>query len=120
MKRVLVVEDNEDNMYMIKFIMEKNNLFVIMAETGMLGIEKALKERPDLILMDIQLPDINGLEVTKRIRESEIGYSIPIIAISSYAMAGDRQKALDAGFTAYIEKPFEPETIIEEIQKFIK
>jgi len=119
MKKVLIVEDNEDNMYMIKFILEKNNLQAIMAETGMLGYEKALKEKPDLILMDIQLPDINGLEVTKKIRKSEIGNRIPIIAVSSYAMTGDKQRAMDAGFSAYIEKPFEPETIIAEIQKYI-
>lgn len=119
MKRVLIVEDNEDNMYMIKYIMEKNNLQVLMAETGMKGYELAIKEKPDLILMDIQLPDINGIEVTEKIRNSEIGMSIPIIAISSYAMAGDRQRALNAGFTGYIEKPFEPETIMTEIEKYI-
>jgi len=86
----------------------------------MLGYQKALEEKPDLILMDIQLPDINGLEVTQKIRKSEIGDSIPIIAISSYVMTGDKQKAFDVGFSAYIEKPFNPETIMNEIQKYIK
>jgi len=120
MKRVLIVEDNEDNMYMIKFILENNNLKVLMADKGLLGYEIALSEKPDLILMDIQLPDLNGIEVTKKIRESEIADTIPIIAISSYAMAGDKDKALSAGFTGYIEKPFEPETIMNEIEKYIK
>jgi two-component system cell cycle response regulator DivK len=120
MKSILVIEDNEDNMYMIKFILEQNHMSVIWAPTGLEGYDIALKEKPDLILMDIQLPDINGLEVTKRIRESKIGDSIPIIAISSYAMTGDKQKALDAGCTAYIEKPIDPETIMDSISKFLQ
>lgn len=119
MKRILIIEDNEDNLYMIKFILEQNNLNVITAQTGLEGFEMALKEKPDLILMDIQLPDINGLEVTKMIRESEINDSIPIIAISSYAMTSDKLKALDAGFTAYIGKPIDPENIMDDINKYL-
>ena len=119
MKRILIIEDNEDNMYMIKFILEQNNLKVITAQTGSDGYEIALKEKPDLILMDIQLPDINGLEVTKLIRQSEISDLIPIIALSSYAMTGDKQKALDAGCAAYIEKPIDPETIMDSIRKYL-
>ncbi len=119
MKRVLIIEDNEDNMYMIKFILEQNQLNVIMMDTGMKGYNAALSERPDLILMDIQLPDINGLEVTKMIRSSEIKNTIPIIAISSYAMTGDKQRALDAGCDSYIEKPIEPETIMNDIRKYL-
>ncbi len=119
MKRVLVIEDNEDNMYLIKFILEANNINVIMATTGQDGMETAIREKPDLILMDIQLPDINGLEVTKRIRQSEIGSSIPIMAVSSYAMTGDKQKAMDVGFNDYIEKPIEPETIMDKINKYL-
>lgn len=119
MKRVLIIEDNEDNMYMMKFILEQNNLNVIMAQTGMEGFEKALKEKPDLILMDIQLPDINGLEVAKKIRQSEIGDSTPVIAVSSYVMTGDKQKALEAGCNAYIEKPIDPETIMNDIKKYL-
>jgi CheY-like chemotaxis protein len=119
MKRILIIEDNEDNMYMIKFMLEQNNLNVLSARTGSDGYEIALSEKPDLILMDIQLPDINGLEVTKRIRSSEIRDSIPIIALSSYAMTGDKQKALDAGCTAYIEKPIDPETFMDSIRKYL-
>jgi two-component system cell cycle response regulator DivK len=119
MKRVLIIEDNEDNLYMIKFMLEQNNLTVIMAMTGSGGFELAVKEKPDLILMDIQLPDINGLEVTRMIRASEIRDSIPIIAISSYAMTGDEQKALDAGCTAYVEKPIDPETIMDTINNYL-
>jgi CheY-like chemotaxis protein len=83
------------------------------------GVELAIKEKPDLIIMDIQLPDIDGLEVTKRIRASEVDGDIPIVALTSFAMAGDRERALAAGCTGYIEKPINPETFIAEIEKYL-
>jgi two-component system cell cycle response regulator DivK len=119
MKRVLVVEDNETNMYLIKFILEKNGYEVIEAGMGAIGVELAIKEKPDLILMDLQLPDIDGLEATKRIRASGADSEIPIIALTSFAMPGDREKALASGCTAYIEKPINPGTFIAEIQKYL-
>ncbi len=119
MKKILVVEDNETNLYLIKFILEKSGYEVIEAGEGAVGVELAVKEKPDLILMDIQLPDIDGLEATKRIRASEIDGDIPIIALTSFAMVGDREKALAAGCTGYIEKPINPETFIAEIEKFL-
>ena len=82
-------------------------------------IELAIKKKPDLIIMDIQLPDIDGLETTKRIRESKIGEETPIIALTSYAMAGDKGRALAAGCTGYIEKPINPETFMAEIEKHL-
>ncbi len=119
MKRILIVEDNEHNMYLINFILEKNGYETIKALNGEEGITLAMKERPDLIIMDIQLPDINGLEVTRKIRESKVDGTIPIIAITSYAMSGDRDKALEAGCTGYIEKPINPDTIMAEIEKYL-
>ncbi len=119
MKRVLVIEDNEANMYLIKFMLEKSGYEVIEAREGTVGVEMAVKEKPDLILMDIQLPDIDGLEATKRIRASEADSEIPIIALTSFAMAGDREKALAAGCTGYIEKPINPDTFIAEIEKYL-
>ncbi len=119
MKRILVVEDNEANMYLIRFMLEKSGYEVIGAEIGAAGVELAIKEKPDLILMDVQLPDINGLEVTRRIRASEADGPIPIIALTSYAMVGDKEKALAAGCTGYIEKPIHPETFIAEIEKYL-
>jgi two-component system cell cycle response regulator DivK len=83
------------------------------------GVELAGKEKPDLILMDLQLPDIDGLEATKRIRASEANSEIPIIALTSYAMVGDKEKALAAGCTGYIEKPINPETFMAEIKKYL-
>ena len=119
MKRVLVIEDNEDNMELITFILESNNYQAIRAETGYKGVDLALQERPDFILLDIQLPDIMGTEVLKIIRASEIGDSIPIIAVTSYAMAGDREKLLESGCDGYIEKPIDPLAVINQIREVI-
>jgi len=119
MKRILVIEDNETNMYLISFVLRKNGYEVIEARTGEEGVELAIREKPDLVLMDIQLPDIDGLEATKRIRESEADGEIPIIALTSYAMTGDRERALSAGCTGYIEKPINPDTFMDEIEKYL-
>lgn len=119
MKRILVVEDNETNLYLIRFMLEKSGYEVIEAREGAVGVEMAVKEKPDLVIMDLQLPDIDGLEATKRIRASEADTEIPIIALTSFAMAGDREKALAAGCTGYIEKPINPDTFIAEIEKFL-
>ncbi len=119
MKKILVVEDNETNMYLIKFMLEKSGYEVIEAREGAVGVELATKEKPNLILMDIQLPDMSGLEATKRIRASGADSEITIIALTSFAMAGDREKALAAGCTGYIEKPINPDTFISEIEKYL-
>ena len=118
-KRILVVEDNEKNMYLISFVLTEKGYEVIRAVTGEEGIKLAIKEKPDLILMDLQLPDMDGLEATKRIRKSEVDGETPIIAVTSHAMAGDRQKALSAGCTGYIEKPINPDTFMHEIEKYL-
>ena len=118
-KRILVVEDNETNMYLISFILKSRGYEIIEAKSGEEGVDIAIKERPDLILMDIQLPGIDGLEATKRIRRSEAAREIPIVALTSYAMTGDREKSLSAGCTGYIEKPVNPDTILGEIEKYL-
>lgn len=120
MKRVLVVEDNENNMKLITLVLEKHGYEPIKAFTGEEGVEKAIAERPEMILMDIQLPDINGTEAVQRIRMVDDMQEIPIIAITSYAMAGDREKMLDMGCIGYFEKPIDPMTIVEDIEKIIK
>ena len=119
MKRILVVEDEEANMYLIRFILRKSGYEVIEARSGEEGVELAIEEKPDLVIMDIQLPGIDGLEATKRIRESEANEELPIVALTSYAMVGDKEKALKAGCTGYIEKPINPETFITEIEKYL-
>ena len=119
MKKILVIEDNENNLYLMEFILGKNGYQVLEAREGIAGVEIALKEKPDLVIMDIQLPDISGLEATQRIRAAETEGKMAIVAVTSYAMAGDREKALSAGCTGYIEKPINPETFIGKIQKFL-
>ncbi len=119
MKRVLVIEDNVDNMELITFILEKNGYSTIKAENGKIGIEIALEEKPDFIMLDIQLPDMNGLDVLQAIRGSDINGEVPVIAITSYAMSGDREKMLAAGCDGYIEKPIDPVTIINQIREII-
>ena len=119
MKRILVVEDNETNMYLFRFILKNKGYQVIEAITGEEGVEFALKEKPDLVIMDIQLPGIDGLETTRRIRESEAGKEFPIVALTSHAMVGDKEKALKAGCTGYIEKPINPETFVAQIEKYL-
>jgi CheY-like chemotaxis protein len=119
MRRALVIEDNENNMELITFILEESNYRTLRAETGQKGVDLALRERPDFIILDIQLPDIVGTEVLKMIRSSKIGDSIPIIAMTSYAMAGDREKLLAAGCDGYIEKPIDPVTVMNQIEKVV-
>ena len=85
--------------------------------TGLEGVQQVLSIPPDFVILDIQLPDINGLEVLKRIRASNVGKDIPIIAMTSYAMSGDKEKLLAAGCTAYIEKPIDPMLVIGQRQK---
>ena len=119
MKIALVIEDDENNMKLITFILEKNGYHTIRAETGQKGIEMALKKQPDFILLDIQLPDKDGQEVLKEIRKSEIGGEIPVIAVTSYAMSGDRERLLEAGCNGYIEKPIDPVNIMNQIRQVI-
>ena len=120
MKRVLVVEDNENNMKLICLVLEKHGYEPIQAFAGEEGVGKAIQEIPDIILMDIQLPDISGIEAVKRIRMIDDMRDIPIIAITSYAMAGDREKILNVGCNGYFEKPIDPLTIVEDIEKIIE
>jgi len=119
MKKVLVVEDNSDNLRLITYALRRYGYEVIAAETGMKGVELAIAERPAFIIMDINLPDIDGLEATRRIRQSGANGDIPIIAITSNAMAGDMDHVLAAGCTGYFEKPINPLTIIDKIHALL-
>lgn len=119
MKRALIIEDNPDNMVLITRFLEKSGYQTLKATTGLEGVEIALKERPDFILLDIQLPDIEGTEVLMKIKDSEVCRNIPIIAVTSYAMSGDKQRLLSVGCNGYIEKPIDPENFISYIRKLI-
>ncbi len=119
MKKILVVEDNEKSMYLFSFILKKNDYEVLEAKSGEEGIEVATKEKPDLILMDIQLPGIDGLETTKKLKENKETIEIPVVALTSYAMLGDKDKSLEAGCIGHIEKPIDPDTFIQELSKYL-
>ncbi len=120
MKKVLVVEDNNDNLELISYALRRAGYEVLAAATGEEGVEAAIKEKPSFILMDINLPGIDGLEATRRIRHSEADYRVPIIAITSYAMRGDMENILAAGCNGYFEKPIDPLTIMEQISRLLK
>jgi len=120
MKRVLVVEDNKNNMRLIVKLLENEGYETIKAETGEEGVRLATEGKPDFILMDIKLPGIDGIEATKQIRASETDGKVVIIALTSYAMAGDREKYFKEGFSGYIEKPLDPYTVIKEIEKICR
>jgi len=118
-KKILIVEDNEQNLYLATFLLEQSGYEVITAKDGLDGVEKAQAEKPNLILMDIQLPEMNGFEATRRIKSIADINHIPIVAVTSYAMEGDREKALAVGCVGYIEKPFDPDTFVSEIEKYL-
>jgi len=117
MQTALIIEDNPDNMVLITRLLEKAGYQTIPAITGKEGVEKTIQNMPDFIILDIQLPDIDGREVLRRIREVETCATIPIIAMTSYAMSGDREKLLASGCDGYIEKPIDPLRVISQIQQ---
>lgn len=119
MKTGLVIEDNEDNMMLITRLLKKAGYDALWAPTGGKGLEMAQTDHPDFILLDIQLPDIDGTEVLQILRNAEYGKSIPVIVVTSYAMAGDREKFLAAGANAYLEKPIDPLRVINQIQNVV-
>lgn len=119
MKKVLVIEDNPDNFRLITYALRRHGYEVIHAKSGEEGIEIAMKEKPEFIIMDINLPGIDGLETTRLIREIKEHEKTPIIAITSFAMAGDRERILEAGCNGYFEKPIDPLTIVESIHKIL-
>jgi len=118
--KILVIEDNEQNMYLTTFILEKHNYQVLQARNGVDGIALASQEKPDLILLDIQLPVMDGYTVARELRKNIELQKVPIVAVTSYAMPGDREHALEAGCTGYIEKPINPETFISQINQYLQ
>ena len=117
-KKILVIEDNEQNMYLVNFILEKYGYQVIQASDGVEGILQARQQQPDLILLDIQLPIMDGYAVARELRKIELLAKAPIVAVTSYAMPGDRENALAAGCSGYIEKPIDPDTFITQIEQY--
>lgn len=120
MTTALIIEDNENNMELISFILESSDYRLLKAYSGNEGYEMAINKQPDFIILDIQLPDIDGTEVIEKIRAHEKGKTVPVIAMTSYAMAGDREKLLILGCNGYIEKPIDPDRVIQQIETVIK
>jgi two-component system cell cycle response regulator DivK len=117
---ILLIEDNEQNRYLATFLLEKAGYAVVPAADGQLGIELAGRIVPKLILLDIQLPTMDGHAVAQALRRNPVLDKIPIVAVTSYAMVGDREKALAAGCNGYLEKPINPETFVVEIESYLK
>jgi two-component system, cell cycle response regulator DivK len=118
-KRILVVEDQEDNRRIVRDLLTSVGYEIVEAVTGEEGVSMAETQAPDLILMDIQLPGIDGYEVTRRIKANAALRQIPVIAVTSYALSGDDVKAFDAGCDAYVSKPFSPRALLAKIREFV-
>jgi two-component system cell cycle response regulator DivK len=119
-KTVLVVEDNDLNMKLFHDLLEMGGYNVLQAKDGMEGWRMAREQRPDLILMDIQLPSVDGLEVTKWLKDDENLKSIPVIAVTAFAMKGDEEKVREGGCDAYIVKPISLFNFLETVERFAK
>ncbi|PZV07225.1 MAG: response regulator [Leptolyngbya sp.] len=119
MKTILLIEDNPQNRYLVKFLLEQRGHKILQAETGLQGLELAATAQPDLILLDIQLPGMDGHAVAYALKNDPQLKSIPIVAVTSYAMVGDREKCLAAGAEGYIEKPIDPESFGDEVERFL-
>ena len=118
-KRILVVEDQADNRRILRDLLVNAGYELIEAESGEEALTAVTERRPDLILMDIQLPVMDGYEATRRIRSNPELKSVPIIAVTSYALVGDEAKALAAGCSAYVTKPFSPRALLAKVQEHL-
>ena len=118
-KRVMIVEDNDLNMKLFNDLLEANGYETIKTKDGMEALELARAHHPDLILMDIQLPEVSGLEVTKWLKEDDELHSIPVIAVTAFAMKGDEERIRQGGCEAYISKPISVAKFVETIRSYI-
>jgi len=117
---VLIIEDNEKNIYLETYLLKHSGYKVIQARNGLGGVMAAKEFKPDIILLDVQLPVMDGYAVAKELRKDKNISSIPIVAVTSYAMPGDRKKILAIGCDGYMEKPINPDTFVKEIEKYLK
>ncbi len=118
--KILLVEDNENNRYLAQFLLEREGFAIEVAANGRQALEAARRNRPDLVVLDIQMPEMDGYETAERFKSDPALRDIPLVGVSSYAMTGDRDRALKAGFAGYIEKPINPDTFGQEVKKFHK
>ena len=118
-KRILAVDDQEDNRRILRDLLTAAGYEVIEAVDGLEAVSRAEAERPDLVLMDIQLPGIDGYEATRRIKAHPTLKTVAVIAVTSYALAGDEDKAIESGCDAYIAKPFSPRALLAKVREFL-
>jgi len=118
-KTILYVEDNELNRKIVRDLLKRTTYRLIEAHDGEAALQVSLDQRPDLILMDMQLPKISGIEATRRLRADPSTAKIPIIAVTSFALSGDDKKAMEVGATAYLAKPYSPFTLLSMIRKLV-
>lgn len=119
-RRILLVEDNDNNRYLAEFLLEREGFAVALAVNGKQALEAARQTKPDLVVMDIQMPEMDGYETAERFKSDPNLAAIPLVGVSSFAMVGDRAKALKLGFAGYIEKPINPDTFAQEVGQFLK
>ena len=119
MKTILIVEDNEKNMKLVRDILRHNGHATIEAQTGGEGVRLASEKKPDLILMDIQLPDIDGIEALRRIRQDAALDAVAVIAVSASVMPDDQQKIVTSGFDAFVTKPINLKQFLETVKRFL-
>lgn len=117
--KVLVIEDNPQNLYLIEFLLHSAGIATVTASNGLLGLQAAQRQNPDLILMDIQMPEMDGYETTRQLKNNPQTCNIPVIGVSSYAMPSSRKQALAVGMAGYIEKPLVPETFLSQLKPFL-
>jgi two-component system, cell cycle response regulator DivK len=117
--RVLVVEDNERNLKLVRDVLQYAGYQVVEATTGEQGVELAKSLLPDLVLMDLQLPGIDGMEALQRIRGSRLTAHVPVVAVTAFAMPDDRDRAMNAGFDGYLEKPLSVRELPDQVRQFI-
>ncbi len=118
-RKILYIEDNDHNFYLVDFILSAAGFEVLRAKDGPEGLAKAEQNHADLILLDIQLPGMDGYEVARKLRQTRALNHTPIVALTSYAMAGDREKALAAGCTGYIEKPIDHALFKSQVEHYL-
>jgi two-component system, cell cycle response regulator DivK len=118
--KILLVEDNDNNRYLAQFLLEREGFAVSVALNGKQALEVARQDKPDLVVMDIQMPEMDGYETAERFKSDPALADIPLVGVSSFAMVGDRAKALKVGFAGYIEKPINTDTFALEVRRFLK
>ncbi len=118
-RRALIIEDNEQNLYLMTYLLTRHEFEILTARDGREGIEAARTQSPDIILLDIQLPGMSGHDVARELRRDARLAPVPIVAVTSYAMPGDREQVLAAGCTGYIEKPIDPETFVTQLEAYL-